>query len=407
VTIARLTFFLVFLALSPAMAPVAAYCGAVEPVARVNGQVITQFELDQRILFLRALNIPGDLDENAMERLVDERLQTDAARRAGINVGDSDVSTGMEEFAARSDMSSQQFVEAIGQAGVARESFADFVRAGLAWRRLVSGLFSARAQVSDAEIDRAVTLGSLGSGARVLVSEIFLPAETPEQQAAAQRLAQEIGRRGTAAEFAAAARRYSAAASARRGGRQDWVPVDSLPTAYRNRILSLSPGEITDPIPLPNAVAVFLLHGVEESGRPQEVPLSVDYASYLIPGGQSETAQARAREVAGRVDTCDDLHGVAVGQSEDRLRRETVPVAGLRSDIASALETLDENEISTSLLTEDGEMLIFLMLCSRTFAATEDVDRGVIRQRLFNQRLASYAESYLAELRAQAVIEFR
>ncbi len=398
---------MIFLALSLIVTSAAAYGGPFDPVARVNGQVITQYELDQRILFLRAMNIPGDLGEDALERLVNERLQSEAARRVGVNISQNDVLAGMEEFAARSNMNAEQFVEALARAGISRESFADFVRAGLAWRRLVRGLFSARAQISDAEVNRAVTQGSIGSGARVLVSEIFLPADTPERQAAALRLADEIGEFRTVSEFAATARRYSVAPSAQRGGQQDWVPIESLPAAYRNQILALSPGQITDPIPLPNAIALFQLHGIEESGRPQEVAISVDYARYLIPGGRSDAARARAEEVRVEIDGCDDLYGVASGQAEDRLQRDVVPTEELSGDIARELEALDEGETSANLVTEDGRMLIFLMLCGRTFAATEDVDREALRHGLFNQRLASHAESYLAELRAQAVIEMK
>ncbi len=393
----------VFLAISLAMAPIAASGGPFDPVARVNGQVITQYELDQRILFLSAMNIPGDLGEDALERLIGERLQSDAARRSGVNIGDNDVLTGMSEFAARSNMSADQFVEALESAGISRESLEDFVRSGLAWRRLVRGLFGARAQISDDEVDRAVALGTFGSGARVLVSEIFLPADTPERLVTAQRLADEIRRIRTASEFAAAARRFSVAPSSRQGGQQDWVAVEGLPEAYRNQILSLSPGQISSPVPLPNAIAIFQLHGIEESGGPQELELSVDYAAYLIPGGESATT--RANEIKAKVDSCDDLYGIARGQPEDRLSRQVVPTSELPNDIAAALEGLDDNEVSTRIVADDGQMLVFLMLCGRTFAATEEVDREAVREGLFSQRLAAYADSYLAELRAQAVIE--
>ena len=377
-----------------------------DPVARVNGQVITQYELDQRVLFLSAMNIPGDLGEDALERLVNERLQSDAARKAGVTIGDSDVLTGMSEFAGRSNMDVDQFVKALESAGISQESFADFVGAGLAWRRLVRGLFGTHAQISDDEVERAVSLGSFGSGARILVSEIFLPADTPERLVAAQRLADEISQVGTASEFAAAARRFSVAPSATRGGQQDWVEIGNLPEAYRNQILALSPGQISSPIPLPNAIAIFQLHGVEESGGSEQQALSVDYASYLIPGGRSEAAMARAEEIKAEVDSCDDLYGIAEGQQESRLTRHVVATSELPSDVAAALKMLDEGEVSTGIVTDDGQMLMFLMLCGRTFAATEDVDREAVRQGLFNQRLAAYADSYLAELRAQAVIEF-
>ena len=356
---------MMFLAVSLAMTPFAAQGGLFDPVARVNGKVITQYELDQRILFLSVMNIPGDLEEDALSRLINERLQSDAARRAGISISENALLGGMEEYASRSGMNAEQFIQALGRAGISRETFADFVRAGLEWRQLVRGLFSSRVQISEAEIDRAMALGSLGSGARVLVSEIFLPADTPERKADALRLAAEISELETASRFAEAARSYSVAPSARQGGQQDWVSVQNLPAAYRNQILSLSPGQITDPIPLPNAIAIFQLHGIEESGHSREEAVSVDYVTYSVPGSWSDAERERTREVLAEADTCDDLYGIARQQPEIWLRRNVSRIDELPRSIVDALETLDENEMSSSLVTDDEGRPAFLMLCGR------------------------------------------
>ena len=45
------------------------------------------------------------------------------------------------------------------------------------------------------------------------------------------------------------------------------------------------------------------------------------------------------------------------------------------------------------------------MLCGRIPATADAVNREAVRRNLFNQRLASYANGYLAELRADAVIQ--
>jgi len=50
---------------------------------------------------------------------------------------------------------------------------------------------------------------------------------------------------------------------------------------------------------------------------------------------------------------------------------------------------------------------VFLMLCGRTPKQAEDLDRGQIGLSLQNRRLGSYADSYLAQLRAEArIIEY-
>ncbi len=392
-------------ALILAAGPLWAQADLFAPIARVNDRVITQYEVNQRILFYEALNAPGDLEELAMTRLIEERLQLDAARQFGIEVGPDQIEAGMAEFAGRANLTTEEFIKALGSRGIAPESFQDFVRAGIAWRNLVQGRFGPRAQVSDDEIDRALEISSAASGVRVLISEIFLPADTPARQEAAQRRAREISEITTIPAFAAAARRYSAAPSRGRGGRQDWIPLGNLPPPIRAQILALAPGEVTDPIPVPNAIALFQLRDLEETGTPEQQVVSVEFARYFIPGGRSTAALAEAAKIEARVDTCDDLYGINKGQPEERLLRDVLPVEELQGDIAIELAKLDEGEVSTALTTGDGRAMVFLMLCGRTLAIAEETDREAIRQNLISQRIASYAEGFMAELRADAVIQ--
>jgi len=393
------------LALGLAAAPLMAQANIFAPAIKVNDRVITQYELNQRILFYELLRAPGNLPDFARDRLIEERLQLDAAAQFGVEISDDDVLVGMEEFAARANLDVEQFVAAIEREGVSAETFADFVRAGLVWRTVVRGLFGPRAQVTEEEIDRALALGSAGGGVRVLISEIFLPADTPARQAAAQRRAEELSKITTLGAFAAAARRYSAAPSRGRGGRQDWIPIGNLPPAIRAQILTLAPGQVTDPIPVPNAIALFQLRDIEETEAEDEQAVSVEFARYFIPGGRSSTALAQADRIKAEIDTCDDLYGIAEGQPEERLLRDVLPIEEIQGDIVLELAKLDEGEVSTALTTGDGQALVFLMLCGRTLALNADADREIVRQNLFAQRIGSYASGYISELKSDAVIQ--
>ena len=114
---------------------------------------------------------------------------------------------------------------------------------------------------------------------------------------------------------------------------------------------------------------------------------------------------AEARKIEAKVDTCDDLYAIGKGKPEEQLLRDVLPVAEIQGDIAIELAKLDEGEVSTALTTGDGQALVFLMLCGRTLQINEDANREVVRQNLINQRLASYADGYLSELRSDAVID--
>ncbi|WP_425053699.1 peptidylprolyl isomerase [Psychromarinibacter sp. S121] len=391
--------------LSVLTAPAALAQNLFAPIVKVNDRVVTVYELNQRTRFFEILRAPGDPAEQAYETLINERLQLDAAVRLGVTASEEQLQAGIEEFAGRANMSAEQFLNAMAQAGVDRETVYDFVRAGVIWRGVVRSQFGPQAQVTEAEIDRAMAMAGPGtSGVRVLLSEIFLPANTPEAEATAMRRASEIAQITTIGGFANAARQYSAAPSRDVGGRQDWMPLSQLPPALRSQILGLAPGEVTAPIPVPNAIALFQLRAIEETGAPAENPVAIEFARYFIPGGRTEKALAEAARIESEVDTCDDLYGIAKGQPPERLLRDTLPVEQIAGDVAIELAKLDTGEVSTALTTSDGQALVFLMLCGRTTALAEDADREQIRQQLINQRLASYADGYLSELRADAYI---
>ena len=397
----RLTRFLTLVLLMLTAGAAAAQQGApFAPRVIVNDRAVTNYEVDQRIRFLQLLNSPGDLEEEAVKGLIEDRLRMDAAADLGIVLEPETVEAGMEEFAGRANLTTEQFIAAIGEGGISAQTFRDFVEAGLAWREVVRARFGPRAQITEAEIDRAIALSSQRGGARVLLSEIILPADTPERKAQSQQLANQLSRDiTTTAAFAAAARQYSVSPSKARGGRMDWLDLATLPPQIAAVVLGLAPGQVSDPIPVTNAVALFQMRALEETEVAAPETLSIEYARFFLERG----TQDEANRVAAELDTCDDLYGVAKGQPEERLLREVKPVAELPDDIALELAKLDEGE---SVLFARGGTPSLLMLCGRTPALGEDVDRAAVRQRLLNQRLGAYAESYLAELRADAIIRY-
>jgi peptidyl-prolyl cis-trans isomerase SurA len=391
--------------LAAAAAPVAApaQSNPFRPVVIVNDKAVTAWEIDQRARLLTLFQPSGDPEEEARAALIDERLQLGAAERLGIRPSPEAVEAGMEEFAGRTDLPLEQFVQALAQEGVAEETFRDFVRAGVAWREVVRTRFGPRAQVTEAEVDRALALTSRQGGAEALISEIIIPARTPEEQARAQRIAEDISETvGSFGAFAAAARRYSAADTRAAGGRvSNPVQLGELPPPLRTQILTLAPGEVSDPISISNAVAVFQLRELRETRLGEAENVSLEYARYLIPGAGGDAA-ARAARIRARVDTCDDLYGVNLDQPDERLAIETLAAGEIAPDVAIELAKLDEGEVSTAL--RRGDTLVFLMLCGRTEIREGEVDRGAVRRQLIDQRLAAYADGFLAELRADAII---
>ena len=169
-------------------------------------------------------------------------------------------------------------------------------------------------------------------------------------------------------------------------------------------MLDLDSGEVTEPLNITNGIALFQKRGVREVQQSAAAPQSIDYAAYYIAGGRSPSGISAAAQVASSIDTCDDLYGVARNQPVEVLDRNDLAPAEIPNDIALELARLDPGEVSYNLTRNDGQTLVFLMLCGRTAAGQGEVNPNAIRTAIRGQRLAGFADALLSDLRASAVI---
>lgn len=387
------------------VAPAAPAQAQFSPAITVNDSVVSQFEVDQRIAMLRVFRTPGDLPTLAEEALIEDRLKLEILRRAGLRISDEGLRDAMAEFAGRANLTLDQFITLLGQNGVEEETFRDFVRVNVSWRDYIRSRFGDRAQVTEAEVDQALGQAGGSSGIEVLLNEIIIAAPPPRAQAALA-TAQRISQITSTAAFEAEARRVSALPSRTRGGRLDWLPITNYPGPLRALILDLAPGEVTAPLPITNGVALFQMRAVREVPQAAPEAAAIEYAAYFINGGLTDAGLREAARVDARVDTCDDLYGVAQGQPEEVLQRDVLPPSEIPQDVAMELAKLDAGETSYTLTRADGETLVFLMLCGRTPALGEGQDRDAVRGQLRSQRLAGFADALLADVQASAIITY-
>ncbi|WP_167850946.1 peptidylprolyl isomerase [Tabrizicola caldifontis] len=368
------------------------------PRLYVNDRVITEYEVQQRAMFLQVLRAPGNPEEEALKALVDDRLQQTEAKRLGLTLTEDEVRRGMEEFASRANLTAEGLIAEFEKVGISAETFRDFVSAGLLWRKAVRARFLGQVPISENDVDRALEASARPRALRILASELVIPvpegSDGREQMALAQRLSDTIS--GEAA-FAAAARQYSAASTAGNGGRLDWIPLANLPGPIGAAVLALGPGEVSDPVQVPGAVVLFQLRDVARDESAEPIAVTVEWAEFLVPDDAAEIARIRAA-----VDTCNDLYGQAKGLPEDRLTITTQPVAEVPGDVALELARLDPGESSVAL-TRSGYRR-FLMLCGRQQTLEEPPTRDQVRERVINQKLEGMAAGYLEELRAAAII---
>ncbi|MDV7269836.1 peptidylprolyl isomerase [Thioclava sp. A2] len=384
--------------------PALAQSSQFAPQITVNGQGITGFEISQRMELMRVLRAPGDLREVAENGLIEDRLRLDIAKRMGISLNTDAINEGMGEFAARANMKTEDLLKALAQEGIEPQTFRDFVSAGLLWRAVVREKFRGQINISEADVDRAMMPESeLGKGTQVLLSEIIIPAPVG-QEADAMALARRASAMTDPGAFAAMARDVSASQSKGRGGRLDWMPLENLPPALRPAILSLAPNQATQPMPLPNAVAVFMLRDINDGAKVKDAPQMLDYAALVLGPAGSETVAKEAVRIADRADRCKDLYGVAKDYPAEQLEMISAPQSEIAQDIAVQLASMDVNE--SRLMNRAGTETL-VMLCNRQTILGEGAEapsRDAVRERLLNQRLTGFADRFYTDQFEAAVI---
>jgi len=386
------------------LALLAAPAGAQDftPAAMVDGEVITVFELSQREQFLTLLRAPGDVRSLALDQLVNERLQFREAAKAGISASEEDIKAGIEEFAARGNLSGEEFLQLLAQAGIAPESFRDFVAAGVTWRSFVQANFAPKVSISKAEIAIAMGEAEPAPGLRVLLNEIALPAGDPATRRASQKRAERLVGLDEDA-FRDAAKRFSIARTRNSEGEMTWVDVSALPPAIGAAVRGLKPGQTTRPLPVEDQIRIYYMRDREDV-KAGPAATVVDYAALLLAGGPTASNLAAAEKIRADVTGCDELYEYGRGLPPEQLIREQVREAAVPAPFGPELALLDPGEISTRITTSGGALAV-LMLCARGNELPRSTTREMVAAQLRNSRAGAMAQSFLDEKKANAKIE--
>ena len=366
----------------------------------VNDQAITNYELKQRTMFLEALRFPGVPDELAPKQLIEERLKKAAADQLGIRVSEEELQFELESFAQRFNVAFDEFAAELERVGISVDTPRAFIANQLLWRDVIRARFGAQANVDEAQVERSANAEKSGSSIEVLLTEIIMAMQPGQEQEVRER-ARELSKIRSVDAFSDAAREYSDAPTREFGGRVTWQKLDKLPGVLQPLIFGLAPGEVTDPLSIPNALALFQLRGIRETAYRRPLPDSVDYLHYALPSSELENINA----IRANINHCDDLYGWAKGNPNHVLKRETVKRAEIDGTTRNILTNLDDNEY---VIATHGATTTLIMMCSRSqILDLEEQDLAQIRDGLLNQRLGSYADSYLENLRDDARIVYK
>jgi peptidyl-prolyl cis-trans isomerase SurA len=143
-----------------AAACVAAICAAPprafaqHVVLKVNGEVITDYDIEQRSKFAMLATHKQAPRQQVIEQLIDEKLKIQVGRRYKIEMTDNDVDRSYAEMAHRinRNWTADQLTQALAQAGVDSATLKAQIMADLAWQTIIRGRFQSSLQLNEKSI---------------------------------------------------------------------------------------------------------------------------------------------------------------------------------------------------------------------------------------------------------------
>jgi peptidyl-prolyl cis-trans isomerase SurA len=372
--------------------------GIFDTIISVDRAAITNYELEQRILFFSFLNEPGDTLISSRQSLIDDRLKMATGSKDGFALTPTELENAMLDFAKNSNQSLSGLLNLLNEGGVDAETFRDYVEVGVVWRELVRKRFGSQSQPTESEIDRALAAERAEGDISVLLTEIVLPAG-PSQLEESRKIARELAKITSIGSFSEKAKKLSVSSSRDNGGKIPWRNLKDLPNGLRQIIASLRPGQVAKPLEVQNAIVLFQLRDVEELGLKAPEIISMKFAK--ITGINSVLDLATKT-----VNSCNDLYGLVKLDKDVVLEMLTQHPDEIEQATALRLNRLDRHEMSIFSDSPDsiGNMI---MLCERNYTTSADISRSEVAKNIRAARLTNLAEGYLAELRTNATVIFK
>ena len=393
----------------------------VKASAIVNGQVITQTDIDHRLALLAIANntpIPKEEEERlrvqVLRNLIDETLQIQAAEAAEIKVNPADIERTIARVAEGVKRTPAQLAVYLKENGSSISSIRRQIQGEIAWQRLQRQKIESQVSVGDDEVKAIIDRLNASKGAQEYrVGEIFLSASPANQAQVAQQAQQITAALRQGASFAGYARQYSEASTAAVGGDLGWVRPEQLPEQLAETIRQMGPGQLSQPIAIPGGFSILAVQDTRKvlTADPRNAVLALKQVSISFPAGTTAAAAEptlqRFAAAAQNIGGCGGADKVAAEFKGDVVQSDSVKLRDLPGALQEMMLPMQVGQ-ATRPFGSIAEGVRVLVICGR------DEEEGgnapnpdAVFAQLQEERVNLRARRYLRDLRRDAVIDYR
>jgi peptidyl-prolyl cis-trans isomerase SurA len=125
-------------------------------VAMVNGDPITNFDIEQRSkLSFLTTHKPADRQQ-VLNELIDEKLKIKEAKKFGIDPTSSDIEQSYSSMSSRMRITPDQLTKSLESQGIRPDTLKTRIRAEMVWTSLVRGRYKESLQVGEKDVAAAM-----------------------------------------------------------------------------------------------------------------------------------------------------------------------------------------------------------------------------------------------------------
>ncbi|HEY1124173.1 MAG TPA: peptidylprolyl isomerase [Sphingobium sp.] len=392
--------------------------------AIVNGEVLTQTDVDQRLALVILAN-SGKVSDEERERLrlqvfrnlIDETLQIQEARAKKIQISPEELDQNFARVAANFKYSPEGFSRYLASQGSSSASIKRQIEGELAWNRVLRREVQPFVNVSEDEVKAVIDRLKAAKGTEEYrLSEIYLSAAPDKLDQVSARASQIMDQIKQGGSFPAYARQFSEATTAAVGGDLGWVRPALLPTELVNVVQTMQVGQIAGPVQIPGGFDIVFLQDKRQvlTADPRDALLSLKQVSIDFPATATpEQIQQKGNELgvaAKELKGCGAVSDLGARLGAQVVENDGIPARDLPQQLQTIILGLQIGE-STPVFgarnDDGGQGIRILVLCGRD----DPADAGQpsfekVQNQLEDERVNKRARTYLRDLRRDAVIDY-
>ena len=377
----------------------------------VNDEVISRYDVNQRVrLILVTSGIPATeenvkrIEEQAIKALIDEKIQIQEAIKLEVPDSPDEINLMLDNIARSNQTTAEGILESITSQGVNSETLLSQIKSELLWNKIVRGRFGSYINISDEEVniiyDR--TIQNINNS-QYDISEIFIGFEDESEEKEAKELTDRLTEQlKNEIAFEPVAQQFSQAPSSGQGGFIGWVSEGQLDPDIISNIKNLEIGSVSNPIKTVNGYYIIKLNGKSEEGGKNPMKNQYD----LISVSFDIEDKVMAKDFSDNFISCKRLDGLL-----ENYNQKEVNVIGKRllQELPKELhkELLEKNAGNALSPRFSDENIDIILICDRKDDIGVQVNRDVIEDNIYSQKMGMMSRRHLRDLRRDAVIEYR